>query len=82
MTFDDVKNFTSTFLRKLSKSKLLQAFLIMRNKVEDMEQEVLGLQKALKDLKNKICKLEGKPTEPNIKPPTQAQKAEENVNAQ
>ena len=50
----------------------------MRNKVEDIEQEVFRLQKANKDLKNKVCKLEGKPTEPNIKPPTQAQKAEEN----
>ena len=82
MSFDDVKNFTSAFLNKLSKSKLLQAFHIMRNKVEDVEQENLRLQKALKDLKNKVYKLEGKPTEPNIKPPTQAQKAEENVNAQ
>ena len=78
MSFDDVKNFTSAFLRKLSKSKLLQAFLIMRNKVEDIEQEVFRLQKANKDLKNENRKLKGEPREPNIKPPTQAQKAEEN----
>ena len=55
MSFDDVKNFTSAFLRKLSKSRLLQAFLIMRNKVEDIEQEMFRLQKANKDLKNKVC---------------------------
>ena len=65
MSFDDVKNFTSAFLNKLSKSKLLQAFHIMRNKVEDMEQEVLGFQKALKDLKNENRKLKGEPREPN-----------------
>ena len=78
MSFDDVKNFTSAFLNKLSKSKLLQAFHIMRNKVEDMEQENLRLQKANKDLKNENRKLKGEPREPNIKPPTQAQKAEAN----
>ena len=50
----------------------------MRNKVEDIEQEVFRLQKANKDLKNENRKLKGEPREPNIKPPTQAQKAEEN----
>ncbi len=91
MTFNDVKNFTFSFLRTLTKSKLLQAFLVLkrkvqsmekedlrlRNKLEDMEQEVLRLQETNQGLKNKVCKLEGKPKKPNIKPPTKFQKAEE-----
>ena len=91
MTFNDVKNFTFSFLRTLTKSRLLQAFLVLkrkiqamekedlrlRNKLEDMEQEVLRLQETTQGLKNKVCKLEGKPKKPNIKPPTKFQKAEE-----
>ena len=72
MTFDDIKNFTFAFLLRLSKLKIAKAFMILkrkiqrmeqedlclRNKLEDMEQENLRLRETNRDLKNKVCKLE------------------------
>ena len=68
MSFNDIKNFTFSSLKKLSKHKIIRAFVVMRNKVEEMEHVQNDLQKTIQGLKDKVRKLKGEPSKPNIKP--------------
>jgi hypothetical protein len=69
MAFDDIKDWTFKLFQKLSKFEMAKAIMIMRNKVEEQEQELKKYKEDIQKLKDQVNKLKGEKGKPDIKPP-------------
>ncbi|OFZ26730.1 MAG: hypothetical protein A2381_17220 [Bdellovibrionales bacterium RIFOXYB1_FULL_37_110] len=69
MGFEEVKEWSFKLFKKLGRRELFQAFVVLKNIIEDLTQENKKYKEETQQLRDLVNKLKGEKGKPDIRPP-------------
>ncbi len=73
MGFDDIKNWSFKFFKKLGRRDIFKTVVVLVNTVEDLSQEIKKYKEESQRLKDLVNELRGEKGKPDIKPPADSE---------